>query len=69
MFMKRFASMLVVFFGLPCMIAAQDQAPSKTIQHTTIKSTSAASGKEMFNSYCAVCHGPDGKGGGPPPAR
>src|SRR5205823_9099971 len=23
------------------------------------------SGKEMFNSYCAVCHGKDAKGSGP----
>ncbi len=27
--------------------------------------TSPASGKEMFNTYCAVCHGRDAKGGGP----
>lgn len=37
----------------------------KTIQHVTIKPTSPASGKEMYTSYCAVCHGTDGKGGGP----
>ena len=23
------------------------------------------SGKQLFSSYCALCHGPDGKGGGP----
>jgi len=23
------------------------------------------SGKEMFATYCAVCHGPDGRGAGP----
>ena len=27
--------------------------------------TSATSGKEMFEAYCAACHGKDGKGGGP----
>ncbi len=51
-----------------CMIAAQDQAQDQTkttIQHVTIKPTSPASGKEMYTSYCAVCHGTDGKGGGP----
>jgi mono/diheme cytochrome c family protein len=27
--------------------------------------TSAASGAEMYQSYCASCHGPKGLGGGP----
>jgi mono/diheme cytochrome c family protein len=47
-----------------CTVAAQEQ-PKKVIQHATIKPTSPASGKEMYMSYCAVCHGTDGKGGGP----
>src|SRR3954447_4628052 len=39
-------------------------------QATKIKSVSAtptspASGKEMFNAYCASCHGLDAKGSGP----
>jgi mono/diheme cytochrome c family protein len=59
---------LVLMFAAPivliCTIAAQDQ-PKTTVKHTPIKSTSAASGQEMFKSYCAVCHGTDGKGGGP----
>jgi mono/diheme cytochrome c family protein len=47
--------------------AAQDQPldQPKTIQHVSIKPTSSASGKEMFTSYCAVCHGTEGKGDGP----
>lgn len=50
---------------------AQDQnapAPAQkqvTVKHVPIKQTSATSGKEMFVNYCAVCHGKDGKGGGP----
>ena len=43
-------------------IAQQSQT---TIKKTPIKRTSAASGEEMYNSYCAVCHGKDGKGNGP----
>ena len=36
-----------------------------TIKHVPVSSTSPASGKDMFSTYCAVCHGADGKGGGP----
>jgi mono/diheme cytochrome c family protein len=42
---------------------AQDQ--SKEIKHVHAKPTSPASGQEMFNSYCASCHGKDAKGDGP----
>lgn len=54
--------------GFASALAAQNQTPdttNKTVQHIAIKSTSAASGKEMYTSYCAVCHGADGTGGGP----
>lgn len=58
-------SVLIVF---TYMTAAQEQTQDQTkttIQHVTVKPTSPASGKEMYTSYCAVCHGTDGKGGGP----
>jgi mono/diheme cytochrome c family protein len=42
---------------------AQDQTP--VIKHAAAPVTSAASGKEMFNAYCASCHGTDAKGDGP----
>lgn len=45
-------------------LGAQEQ-PKTTIKHVPIKPTSAASGQEMYKTYCAVCHGTDGKGGGP----
>ncbi len=35
------------------------------VQNVPAKYTSAASGKEMFNAYCASCHGTTGKGDGP----
>lgn len=31
----------------------------------TVNKTPANSGKVMYNSYCAPCHGTDGKGNGP----
>ena len=51
---------------LACVLAlgAQNQ-PQKTIKHVPITSTSPADGKGMYNTYCAVCHGVDGKGKGP----
>jgi len=38
---------------------------STTLKHVAIPDTPANSGKDMFNSYCAVCHGKDAKGNGP----
>lgn len=40
-------------------------AQAQTVKKEPIKPTSAADAKKMFDSYCAVCHGKDGKGGGP----
>jgi mono/diheme cytochrome c family protein len=36
-----------------------------TINKEPAKATPADSGAEMFKTYCAVCHGPNGKGTGP----
>ena len=61
------------FRGLSCLIAillacalvsaAQESKP--VVKHETAPATSPASGKEMFMSYCASCHGKDAKGDGP----
>ena len=40
-------------------------AQQKEVKHVPVKPTSAASGKQMYDNYCAVCHGTNGKGGGP----
>lgn len=40
------------------------QQPPK-VQIGTMARTSPVDAKEMFSSYCAACHGPDGKGNGP----
>jgi mono/diheme cytochrome c family protein len=63
MSIKKLILVFPALIGLTCLVAAQD--PPKKVEHATIKSTSPASGKEMFTSYCAVCHGTDGRGGGP----
>lgn len=46
-------------------ITASAQEPKKEIKHVPVKPTSAASGQEMYKTYCAVCHGTDAKGNGP----
>jgi mono/diheme cytochrome c family protein len=43
--------------------AIRAQTPPK-IEKVPIKPT-VLNGAKMFNSYCAVCHGPEGKGNGP----
>lgn len=41
------------------------QEPAKQLKKVPIAYTNPGSGSEMFLSYCATCHGNDGKGGGP----
>jgi mono/diheme cytochrome c family protein len=41
------------------------QQPAPIVKHVTIRPTSPADGPRMFTSYCAVCHGANGKGAGP----
>ena len=52
-----------IVITLAMMVSAQ--AKGKEIKHVPIGPTSPASGQEMYKSYCAVCHGTDGKGNGP----
>jgi mono/diheme cytochrome c family protein len=41
------------------------QEPAKKINKVPIEYTNPGSGADMFHSYCAACHGPEGKGNGP----
>jgi mono/diheme cytochrome c family protein len=67
MFIKKVVLMFTALMVFACTVAAQDQTQDtqKVIKHVPIQSTSPVSGKDMYTAYCAVCHGTDGKGGGP----
>jgi mono/diheme cytochrome c family protein len=51
----------LVTFGSANISFAQD----KVIKKTAVRQSDPSSGKAMFSSYCAACHGPAGKGDGP----
>ena len=61
---RKFTWVLAVFLISVC-AAALDQSSTPVVKHVPIKSTSPVSGHEMYITYCAACHGTDGKGGGP----
>jgi mono/diheme cytochrome c family protein len=60
----RSAVLLTALLLLSATVAMAQEA-KKTIKKAPAPVTSPASGEEMFNTYCAVCHGKDGKGDGP----
>ena len=41
------------------------QAPVSPAEPASGAPIDPSSGKELYNSYCALCHGANGKGGGP----
>jgi len=64
----KFISVAVGVAMLLTLAIAQQAAtaPSTpTVKHVPINRAPMNSGKDMFNSYCAVCHGTDAKGAGP----
>lgn len=58
----------VAVMAMLSVFAMGQAAPAQstiTVKHVPITKTPSTSGKEMFKTYCAVCHGVDGKGNGP----
>jgi mono/diheme cytochrome c family protein len=55
--------LIVMMVGSGIISLTQEGKP--TMKHTPAKATSPASGKDMFASYCASCHGKDARGDGP----
>jgi mono/diheme cytochrome c family protein len=63
-FMK-FITLIALVVTISAFTAAQNAAQTPVLKHVPITKTPSNSGKQMFNSYCAVCHGTDAKGNGP----
>jgi mono/diheme cytochrome c family protein len=61
MALKSLALLLVVFVAFACLTAYAQPVVKKV----PVTPTSPASGQEMFKTYCAACHGTEGKGNGP----
>ena len=57
---KRVLAAAVVLLAFAVTASAQPK-----VQQAPIKPTPASDAATMFQSYCAVCHGKDAKGGGP----
>lgn len=63
----KFISVAAILVMISALVVAQQTPASSSTQvrHVPISNTPSNSGKDMFNSYCAVCHGTDAKGSGP----
>jgi mono/diheme cytochrome c family protein len=56
---------LLVFCAALVSILSFAGAQENQAKKTQVKPSSPVSGAQMFKQYCAVCHGPAGKGDGP----
>lgn len=61
----KFLRCTLLLGSLSAFAATSGYAQTSQVKKEPIQPTSAASGSEMFNSYCASCHGKDAKGDGP----
>ena len=63
----KFISVAAILVMISALAVAQ-QAPAEStpiVKHVPITNAPSNSGKQMYDSYCAVCHGKDAKGNGP----
>ena len=60
--------LLAVLMAFSFVIAVSAQQEKPKVKRGPAPYTTPSSGKEMYTAYCASCHGPSGKGDGPPSA-
>jgi mono/diheme cytochrome c family protein len=60
----KFISLAALTMLFAASLVAQN-APAPEVRHVPIANTPSNSGLAMYKTYCAVCHGVDGKGNGP----
>ena len=60
--MRRSWPIWILILGTGCLVAP---AQSTSVKYVRPENVPAADGPAMFRAYCAVCHGTDGRGGGP----
>ena len=63
--MKLRYSIFSIAFVMVCALISLAQEAAPAVKREPAPMTSPASGKEMFMSYCAPCHGKSAKGDGP----
>jgi mono/diheme cytochrome c family protein len=63
--MVRTLMVAAVLAIVPAAAWAQADKPAPTLKREAAKPTSSADGAQMFASYCAACHGKQGRGDGP----
>ena len=56
---RCFNSLIAILLAVPAISLGQE------VKRAPAPATSPSSGKDMFMSYCASCHGKDAKGDGP----
>ena len=56
---------VVLLGALLITLCSLSVAQEPEVINIPVRHTSASSGKQMFEAYCAACHGKEGKGDGP----